>query len=132
MMDIEKETRENTDYRRVVWTTKDKHMQLVLMSIPVGQDIELEIHKDVDQFFRIEQGQGELHIGKHEGKRMVIKDGDAFIVERNTYHRVVNTGDKPLKLYTIYSPANHPPDRVQKFKPETARNKRRILYSMLF
>src|SRR5665647_3109891 len=97
--DIEKQTLENEYYRKVIWTTGYRHMQLVLMSIPVGQDIELEIHKEADQFFRIEKGKGELHIGEHEEISVPIKDGFAMIVERNTYHRVVNVGNVPLKLY---------------------------------
>ena len=114
--DIEKLTLENTDYRRVIFTT-DKS-QLVLMSIPVGEDIELEVH-DVDQFFRIEQGFGELQIGN---KKYSIQDGTAMVVPAGTYHQVVNVGNIPLKLYSIYTPPEHPKGRVDKTKNSTKLN----------
>jgi len=113
--DIEKLTLENTDYRRVIFTSD--YSQLVLMSIPVGDDIELEIHPYVDQFFRIEQGNGEVIIGKEQIRRYNIKDRTGLIVPHNTYHRIVNTGNVPLKLYSIYSPPNHPPTRIDRVKP---------------
>ena len=114
--DIEKQTLENNYYRKVIWTTQYKNMQLVLMSIPVGQDIELEVHKEADQFIRIEAGQGELHIGEHEEIRVPIKDGSALIIERNTYHRIVNVGNVPLKLYTVYTPATHDRGKIEQFR----------------
>jgi mannose-6-phosphate isomerase-like protein (cupin superfamily) len=121
---IEKETLENEDYRRVIWTTGYRYMQLVLMSIPVGQDIELEVHKEADQFIRIEQGRGELHIGEHEETKIPIKDGFAMIIERNTYHRVVNVGNIPLKLYTVYTQAQHRPDTIEKFRPKSEKGEK--------
>ena len=121
--DIEKDTLENENYRKVIWTTEYKGMQLVLMSIPVGQDIELEIHKEADQFIRIEKGDGELHIGKHEEVSVPIKDGSALIIERNTYHRIVNVGSIPLKLYTVYTPAQHSKNKVERFRPPSESKK---------
>ena len=115
VLDIEKATLENEDYRRVIYTPG--YQQLVLMSIPVGEDIELEIHPYVDQFFRIERGSGELHIGKDESKVIPVKDGSGIVVQHGTYHRVVNVGQEPLKLYSIYSPPNHAPTRVDKVRP---------------
>ena len=120
---IERDTLENEFYRKVIWTTEYKGMQLVLMSIPVGQDIELEIHKEADQFIRIEKGEGELHIGKHEEISVPIKDGSALIIERNTYHRVVNVGSTPLKLYTVYTPAQHAKNKIERFRPPSESEK---------
>ena len=104
VFDIEKATIENTEYRKIIYTGI---IQLVLMSIPVGDDIELEVHPKTDQFLRVEAGQGEVTFGKTEKDRFKIKDKSAIIVKKNTYHHVVNTGNSPLKLYTIYSPPEH-------------------------
>ena len=120
--DIEKLTLENTDYRRVIFTT-DKS-QLVLMSIPAKEDIEMEVH-DVDQFFRIEQGYGELQIGKKQigkNQKYPIKDKTAMVIPAGTFHRVVNVGNIPLKLYSIYTPPEHPRGRVDKTKNSTLSN----------
>ena len=127
-VDIEKETLENTDYRRVLYTPG--FQQLVLMSIPPKQDIPLEVHADVDQFFRFESGEGEMHFGKNEEEVIKVKDGSGVTVKHGTYHRVLNTGDKDLKLYSIYSPPEHPPNRVDKFRPEE-NNKYEKLMSLL-
>lgn len=115
--DIEKLTLENTDYRRVIFTT-DKS-QLVLMSIPVGEDIELEVHENIDQFFRFEQGFGVIQTTKGNFE---VKDGTGVVIPSGTYHRVVNVGDIPLKLYSIYSPPEHPKGRVDKNKPKVNKN----------
>jgi len=115
-VDIEKATLENTDYRRVLYTPG--FQQLVLMSIPAGEDIPLEVHPDVDQFFRFEAGEGEMHFGKNEEEVIKVKDGSGVTVKHGTYHRVLNTGDKDLKLYSIYSPPEHPADRIDKVRPK--------------
>lgn len=116
---IEELTLANTDYRRVIFTSD--YSQLVLMSIPVGEQIDLEIHPYIDQFFRIEQGQGVLVVGKNGkdgGKDQTyhFEDRFAIVVPHNTYHRIINTGSVPIKLYTIYSPPNHPKDKVEHIK----------------
>jgi mannose-6-phosphate isomerase-like protein (cupin superfamily) len=100
-------------------------MQLVLMSIPVGSDIELEVHKDADQFIRIEKGEGELHIGQDEKIKVPIRDGSALIIEKGTYHRVLNVGKEALKLYTLYSPAQHKIMLEQKNRPPTGSEEER-------
>lgn len=127
--DIEKLTLENNDYRRVIFTSE--YSQLVLMSIPVGEDIELEKHSYVDQFFRIEQGEGVILIGK-EGKRFRIKNNTGIIIPHNTYHRVVNTGNIPLKLYTIYSPPNHERGKVEHKKQTEKDNKLTTLLETIY
>lgn len=101
-IDLEKATIENTEYRKILYTPG--YQQLVLMSIPVNGDIPLEVHEHTDQFFRFEQGEGVIQV---ENKDIKVKDGSAVIIPHGTYHRVVNTGKTPLKLYTIYSPPEH-------------------------
>ena len=100
--DIEKLTEENTDFRRVLYT--GKNMQLVLMSLKPGEEIGAEVHDDRDQFFRVEQGNGEVLI---DGKRHAVKADDAIIVPAGARHNVVNNGEQPLRLYTLYAPPEH-------------------------
>ncbi|MCO5102005.1 MAG: cupin domain-containing protein [Burkholderiaceae bacterium] len=100
--DIEDLTEDNTDFRRVVYT--GRHMQLVLMSIAPGEEIGEEVHDDGDQFFRIEEGSGEIII---DGKANPVEDDMAVIVPAGARHNVRNTGDEPLRLYTIYAPPEH-------------------------
>jgi mannose-6-phosphate isomerase-like protein (cupin superfamily) len=104
--DIQALTEKNSDFRRVLYT--GKNLQLVLMAIQPGDDIGEEVHKDRDQFFRIEKGEGEILI---DGNRSKIKSDDAMIVPAGARHNVVNTGDKPLQLYTLYAPPEHQ-DRI--------------------
>ena len=101
--EIEKETVKNTDFRRVLYT--GKHSQLVLMSLKPGEEIGSEVHRDVDQFFRFEAGNGKVVIDDVEHE---ISDGDAVIVPAGAKHNVVNTSKRAnLRLYTIYSPPEH-------------------------
>jgi mannose-6-phosphate isomerase-like protein (cupin superfamily) len=99
---IEKLTAENDDFRRVLYT--GKNFQLVLMAIRPGDDIGAEVHEDRDQFFRVEQGKGEVRI---DGVATQVADGDAFIVPAGARHNVFNTGSEPLRLYTLYAPPEH-------------------------
>jgi mannose-6-phosphate isomerase-like protein (cupin superfamily) len=100
--DIEELTEENRDFRRVLYT--GKNLQLVLMAIEAGGEIGEEVHNDRDQFFRVEEGRGEVVIDGHRSK---IKDDDAIIVPAGARHNIVNTGDKPLQIYTLYAPPEH-------------------------
>ena len=100
--DIEDRTEENRDFRRVVYT--GPHMQLVLMSLPPGEEIGEEVHTDVDQFFRVEEGRGEVWI---DGKKTKIQSDFAIVVPAGARHNIVNTGEKALKLYTLYAPPQH-------------------------
>ena|SRR5271166_411530 len=100
--DIEELTEENSDYRRVLYT--GKHVQLVLMSLAPGEEIGEEVHENTDQFFRVAKGNGEVWI---DGKRTKIKSDDAIVVPAGARHNVINSGQKPLKLYTLYSPPHH-------------------------
>ncbi len=100
---IEKETKKNSDFRRVLYT--GKYSQLVLMNLKPMEEIGMETHPNIDQFFRFEEGKGKVVIDGVEHK---IKDGDAVIVPAGAKHNVVNTSKKlELKLYTIYSPPEH-------------------------
>lgn len=108
---IDKTTVENTDFRRVLFT--GPHSQLVVMSLKPGDEIGKEIHKNVDQFFRVEQGRAVLEMN---GKSYDVEKDFAFIVPAGVEHNVKNVGSKDLKLYTIYSPPQHPPTRIQHTK----------------
>lgn len=109
---IEEDTTNNTYYRKVLWT--GKHSQLVLMTLKPGEEIGLETHEGHDQFFRFEEGEGLAVI---DGEEFRVEDGDAVIVPSGSEHNVTNTGDVLLKLYTIYSPAEHPDGTLQELKP---------------
>jgi len=99
---IEQDSIANENFRKVLYTAK--HCQLVLMSLLPNEEIGEEVHQ-LDQFFRVESGEGKTVI---DGVETVIGDGTAIIVPEGARHNVINTSsDKPLKLYTIYSPANH-------------------------
>jgi len=102
VQDIDALTVGNTDFRRVLYTAK--HCQLVVMALPPGGEIGMEVHDHLDQFFRVEQGEGEAIL---EGVTSAIREGFAVIVPAGTNHNIVNTGSGPLKVYTIYSPPNH-------------------------
>ena len=111
---IEKETRKNTDFRRVLYT--GKHSQLVLMSLSPAEEIGEEVHPHIDQFFRFEQGEGKVVIN---GLEHHVKDGDAVIVPAGARHNVINTSpEADLKLYTIYSPPEHIDKTVRHTKKE--------------
>ncbi len=112
---IEKKTLANDYFRQVLFT--GKYAQLVVMCLQPGEEIGNEVHPNVDQFFRIEQGKAEFVFDGKEKNQ--AKDGDATIVPAGTYHNVINTSKTAkLKLYTIYSPPNHPDKTVHKTKAE--------------
>lgn len=100
---IEQETLSNTNFRKVIYT--GKYAQLVLMSLKPGEEIGMEVHETVDQFFRFEQGKAKVIIN---GEEHEVADAWAVIIPAGSQHNVINIGDTELKLYTIYSPPNHP------------------------
>ena len=111
---IETQALKNAYFRRVLFT--GKHAQLVVMCLQPGEEIGKEIHPNVDQFFRIEQGQARFVLSEEEN---VVSDGDAVVVPAGTSHNVINASKTaPLRLYTIYSPPNHPDGTVHKTKTE--------------
>jgi mannose-6-phosphate isomerase-like protein (cupin superfamily) len=111
--DIETLTEENTDFRQVFYS--GHHLQLVLMALTPGQDIGMETHATHDQFFRIEKGRGQVEI---DGVTHKVKGGDAIIVPAGARHNLTNTGEKYLRLYTLYGPPNHVDKLVEKRKAD--------------
>ena len=115
---IEEETLSNSDFRRVLYT--GKHAQLVLMSLPAGSEIGMEVHDENDQFFRFESGTGLVVI---DGNKYQVSDGSAIIVPAGAEHNVVNTSKtEDLKLYTIYSPPHHKDGIVRATKEQAEAN----------
>jgi mannose-6-phosphate isomerase-like protein (cupin superfamily) len=115
---IEKNTIENNNFRKVLYTSK--HSQLVLMSLKPNEEIGMEVHEENDQFFRIEKGQGKCII---DGNEYILKDGSAIVVPSGAQHNVINTSaTEDLKLYTIYSPAHHKDQIVRKTREEAMSN----------
>lgn len=115
---IEVDTLENTNFRKVLYT--GKHSQLVLMSLKPGEEIGMEVHTDSDQFFRFEKGEGKCII---DGNEYELKDGDVIIVPAGAEHNVINTSSSEnLQLYTLYSPAHHKDGVVRATKEEAEAN----------
>ena len=113
---IERQTVENEDFRRVLYT--GHNLQLVLMTLQPGEEIGSEVHPDRDQFFRIEEGEGAIDI---DGRENRVEDDFAVIVPAGARHNVRNTGSAPLRLYTIYGPPEHRDQVVQSTKEEADR-----------
>ncbi|MDP1845955.1 MAG: cupin domain-containing protein [Candidatus Moranbacteria bacterium] len=115
---IEKDTLENSNFRKVLYT--GKHSQLVLMNLAPKEEIGLEVHPENDQFFRFEKGQGKCVI---DGNEYDVTDGSAIVVPAGAQHNVVNLSEtEELKLYTIYSPAHHKDGIVRATKEKAEAN----------
>jgi mannose-6-phosphate isomerase-like protein (cupin superfamily) len=112
---IEKQTLKNRYFRKVLFT--GKHAQLVVMSLRKGEEIGNEVHPKVDQFFRIEKGEVKFVIN-NGNETHIAKDGDAVIVPAGTWHNVINLEEGTSKLYTVYSPPNHPAGTIHKTKKD--------------
>jgi len=113
LIDIEEATKRNENFRQVLFTAL--HSQLVLMSLKPGEEIGTETHQ-LDQFIRVEAGEG---IARLNGKNYPLKDGSALVIPAGTEHNIVNQGtDRPLNLYTIYSPPEHKDATVHRTKQE--------------
>ncbi len=118
VINIEKETIENANFRKVLYTAK--HSQLVLMTLRPKEEIGMEVHMDNDQFFRFEKGQAKVII---DGSEYEVGDGFAVVVPAGAQHNVINTSEsEPLKLYTIYSPAHHKDGIIRLAGEEAAAN----------
>jgi mannose-6-phosphate isomerase-like protein (cupin superfamily) len=112
-LDIETATLQNNTYRTALWT--GTHLQLTLMSIPPSGEIGLEMHPNLDQFIRVEAGDGLVLMGTTADSltfRQPVRDGWAFIIPAGYWHNMVNMGRVPVKLYSLYAPPNHPPGTV--------------------
>lgn len=119
VLNIESYTLANENFRTAIWT--GSNLQVTLMSIPVGGDVGLEQHMTIDQFLRIEEGEGQVMMGDSEDKLDFVKevsDDYAIFVPAGKWHNIVNKGDKPLKIYSIYAPAEHPHGTVHKTQQE--------------
>lgn len=119
VVNIEQATRQNDAFRVALWT--GEHLQLTLMSIGVGEDIGLEVHNDLDQFLRIEQGRGLVMMGDSMDRlyyQQRVMDDYAIIIPAGKWHNLINTGCVPLKLYSIYAPPAHPHGTVHRTREE--------------
>ena len=115
VLDIDAATLSNENFRLALWT--GSLMQVTVMSIPVGGEIGLEQHIDTDQFLRIEEGQGKVLMGDTEDALTFVRDVEAdfaVFVPAGKWHNLINTGKTPLKLYSIYAPAEHPHGTIHK------------------
>jgi mannose-6-phosphate isomerase-like protein (cupin superfamily) len=111
---IEELTGANNYFRQVVFT--GNNCQVVLMSLLPGEEIGMEVHENVDQFFRFEKGLGKVIV---DGDELMVGDGDAIVIPQGSRHNIINaSATESLKLYTIYSPPNHPPGTIHKTKAE--------------
>jgi mannose-6-phosphate isomerase-like protein (cupin superfamily) len=117
VVNINEATKQNKTYRSALWT--GAHLQVTLMSLGVGEDIGVEMHSNVDQFLRVEQGQGVVQMGRSKSNLNFarrIQDDFAILIPAGTWHNVTNTGNTPLKLYSIYAPPQHPHGTVHSTK----------------
>lgn len=127
VIDIDEAARQNTNFRTALWT--GQYLQLTLMSIPVGGEIGLEMHQDVDQFIRIEEGEGMVLMGENRDNleyRERVDDDYIIIIPAGTWHNLINTGDEPIKLYSIYAPPQHPHGTVHVSKEDSDREEQEM------
>jgi len=119
VINIEEETLKNENYRTTLWT--GSHLQLTVMNILPGEDIGLEMHSDVDQFLRIEEGEAFVQMGDSEDNldfEAVAEDNFAVFIPAGKWHNLTNKSDEPLKVYSIYAPVEHPHGTVHKTHKE--------------
>lgn len=117
VVNITEATKQNNTFRTALWT--GNHLQLTLMSVEVGESIGLEVHPNTDQFIRIEEGQGLVNMGDRKDMldfQEKVYDDFAIIIPAGKWHNIINTGKKPLKLYSIYAPPQHPKGTVHETK----------------
>ena len=125
VFNIDHATNMNESFRTAIWT--GRYMQLTLMSIPVCGEVGAEMHPDVDQFIRVESGRAVLYTGNClNGLREVGRvDGScAILIPAGTWHNIVNTGNRPLKLYSLYAPPQHPYGTVHITRADAERGER--------
>lgn len=120
VVDIEDATLSNDTFRTTLWT--GAHLQLTVMSIPVGGEVGLEMHDDRDQFLRLESGKARVQMGPERDDLRFdreVEDDWVILVPAGSWHNVTNLGDEPLKLYSVYAPPEHPKGTVHKTKAES-------------
>lgn len=123
VVNINEAAKQNKNFRTAIWT--GPHLQVTLMSINVGDDIGLEIHPNIDQFIRIEEGQGLVQMGKSRDNldfQASAFDDFAIMIPAGTWHNIINTGNKPLKVYAIYAPPQHPFGTIHKTKEDAEKS----------
>lgn len=116
-INIKQATLQNNNFRLALWT--GKHLQITLMCINPGEDIGLELHPNTDQFIRIEQGQGIVKMGDKKDNldfQARVYDDFAFVIPAGKWHNLINTGNVPIKLYSIYAPSQHPKGTIHETK----------------
>ncbi|MBO5852295.1 MAG: cupin domain-containing protein [Clostridia bacterium] len=119
IFNIRHATAKNPNFRTALWT--GKHLQLTLMSIPVGCDIGVEMHAEVDQFVRVESGRARVYFGNCKNslrEARVVCEADAILIPAGTWHNIVNIGNCPLKVYSLYAPPQHSFGTVHKTKAD--------------
>lgn len=129
VVNIEDATKQNDTFRTALWTGED--LQVTLMSIDVGDDIGLEVHPEGDQFIRIEEGAALIKMGDSKNKldyQRKAFDDYAIMIPAGKWHNVINIGDKPLKLYAIYAPPEHPRDTVHETKEDALEEENNYRY----
>lgn len=112
-------TEMNKNFRTTLWT--GQHIQLTVMSIPVGSDIGVEMHPDVDQFIHVESGHAKVYFGNNRNslcKTEAVKENYAILIPAGTWHNIVNMGNRPLKVYSLYAPPQHPFGTVHNTKAD--------------
>ena len=125
VLNIDRLTKQNSNYRTALWT--GNYLQVTLMSIPVRGEVGLEKHPDTDQFIRVERGRALVMMGESKSnlnRRSRADQNDAILIPAGTWHNIVNAGNTPLKLYSIYAPPHHPFGTVQKTKADADRAER--------
>lgn len=119
VVNIEKTAEKNDTFRTAIWT--GEHLQVTVMSIAVGEDVGLELHADLDQFLRIEEGKGFVQMGNSEDNltfEREVEEDFAIVVPAGVWHNLTNIGDEPIKLYSIYAPPEHPFGTVHRIKAD--------------
>lgn len=119
VLNIEKAVKQNNTFRTALWT--GSHLQVTLMSINVGEDIGAEVHPNLDQFLRVEHGRGLVKMGNSRDNMNLqanVSADDAIIVPAGMWHNLINTGNMPLKLYSIYAPPQHPHGTIHRTRAE--------------
>ena len=109
----------NENFRTTLWT--GEHLQLTLMNIPVRSDIGVEMHPDVDQFVRVESGRARVYFGNNRNslhEAGVVNENFAILIPAGTWHNIVNIDNRPLKIYSLYAPPQHPFGTVHKTKAD--------------
>ncbi|WP_058485288.1 cupin domain-containing protein [Defluviitalea phaphyphila] len=129
VININEATKQNNNFRTTLWT--GEHLQITLMSINPGEDIGLEIHPNIDQFIRIEQGEGIVKMGNTKYNlnfQEKLFDDYALVIPAGKWHNIINTGNIPMKLYSIYAPPEHPWGTIHKTKAEAEADEKTHCY----